>query len=389
MGQKLYEMSEEGGAGIIDKRKGWRGFIQTPNYIVDLWLPIIGHKAFTVYSTYCRLARDHEVKAIPQKTLANALRMGTGSLSAANKTLEECGFIKVIPPSKYQKSMHWTNCIKIYDPPVEVSAEIVEKYAHPQGYMPLSHWLVETSEEADKNDNVECEKPVEKGATTQMGSRNDNPNGYVDNPNGFSNIEDLNIEDLETEDLEKECAEARSILEEEKYNDETWMTMTNEEKVAAQRKRMERIERMRNEFHPGMPLDWVAGHILEVAADKDKVQQELEMEEKILASRLSAEQEFIVNMRSWMHVTYIEMAIQFFKSTGMKPISENERKAWVKAFDRMYKRGIIAADIKIAIEYMHDSGMVIKSPFSVETFANNQRDIRERYERQTFSKENR
>jgi len=139
MGKKLYEYTPEGGIKFISHRMGQ---VRIANYVYDIWLPIIGAKGIAVYGVYCRLEREGTVKAITQADIAKACRIGTNTLAQVNKQLEECGFIKISKPEGHKRLMHWTTEISVYDPPKEVSAEIVKKHEHPQGYEALSRWLV-------------------------------------------------------------------------------------------------------------------------------------------------------------------------------------------------------------------------------------------------------
>ena len=139
MGKKLYEYTPEGGIKFISHRMGQ---VRIANYVYDIWLPIIGAKGIAVYGVYCRLEREGTVKAITQADIAKSCRIGRDTLAYTNEQLEECGFIKTSKPAGHKRLMHWTTEISVYDPPKEVSAEIVEKYQHPQGYTALSTWLV-------------------------------------------------------------------------------------------------------------------------------------------------------------------------------------------------------------------------------------------------------
>ena len=107
-----------------------------PNYIIDIWLPIIGAKALGVYIVYVRLEREGTVKAHSQTDIAKATRIGTRSLKDINNTLVDCGFIDIRQPQGYEITMHYTTEITIKDPPKEIPKEIIEKYQPPSG-LPL------------------------------------------------------------------------------------------------------------------------------------------------------------------------------------------------------------------------------------------------------------
>jgi len=140
MGKFLYEKTETGGISFVSQRK--MGDVRIPNYVYDIWLPIIGTRGIAVYGVFCRLEREGTVKAITLADIAKACRIGPNSLSITISLLCECGFITYTPPTGQGRLMHWTSEIVVLDPPKEVSGELVEKYAHPQGYQPLSVWLV-------------------------------------------------------------------------------------------------------------------------------------------------------------------------------------------------------------------------------------------------------
>lgn len=178
MGQKLYEESKDGGMCFISHRKGE---VRIPNYVYDIWMPIIGSNGIAVYSTYCRLEREGTVKAITQRRLAKSLRIGGETLKKTNKLLEECGFIKVYVPQGYERTMHWTTKIEIFDPPQKVDKELIDKYAVGSGYEPLSTWLVKTEEEQE-NESLNTTQCFHKTLPS------------------VSNIESLDIESLDLKD---------------------------------------------------------------------------------------------------------------------------------------------------------------------------------------------
>ena len=140
MGKFLYEKTETGGIRFVSQRRV--GDVRVPNFVYDIWLPIIGTRGVAVYSVFCRLERERIVKGITLNDVAKACRIGPNSLKDTIDQLCECGFIIYTPPTGQQRLMHWTSEIVVLEPPQKVSGELIEKYAHPQGYQPLSTWLV-------------------------------------------------------------------------------------------------------------------------------------------------------------------------------------------------------------------------------------------------------
>jgi len=114
-----------------------QGYVTIPDSIVDKWLPLLGVRGVAVYCLFCRLEIEGVVKGWSQHRLSKVLRIGKGSLQRIIAMLEECGFIKVVHPTNYEKSIHKTLRIMLLNPPTEISEKIIEKYAAPKGYKPL------------------------------------------------------------------------------------------------------------------------------------------------------------------------------------------------------------------------------------------------------------
>lgn len=139
-GKKLYSKTDSGGIKFSSGRRP--GEVRIPNYVYDLWLPLIGTDALTVYAVYCRLEREDTVKAITLDTIAKCCRIGKATLYKANAKLQDCGFIVVKSPQGNARAHHHTTEITVNDPPQEVKAGLIEKYKADSGYEPLSKWLV-------------------------------------------------------------------------------------------------------------------------------------------------------------------------------------------------------------------------------------------------------
>lgn len=140
-GKKLYTRDSTGGIRFNSGRKP--GEVRIPNYVYDLWLPLIGTEAITVYAVYCRLERAEIVKAITMETIAKCCRMSKTTLGKLNDILAECGFIAIKKPEGNRRAHHMTNEITVNDPPQKISAELIAKYKPNSGYQPLSEWLCE------------------------------------------------------------------------------------------------------------------------------------------------------------------------------------------------------------------------------------------------------
>jgi hypothetical protein len=138
-----YEKTASGGLRFKPGRK--IGDVRIPNYVYDLWLPVLGMDAIGLYAVYCRLERNDTCKGLGQQRLARLLRIGTTRLANLNEILEDCGFIKIEQPSGYERVIHYTATIVVLDPPEEVPAEAIVKYGNGLPYGTFKEWLVEDS----------------------------------------------------------------------------------------------------------------------------------------------------------------------------------------------------------------------------------------------------
>lgn len=154
MGQKLYQRTEDGGIAFHSERRA--GEVRIPNYVYDLWMPLVGATAIGVYAVYCRLERQTVVKGVSMRRIARACRVGLNTLSEINDALQSCGFIRIgPPPTGQERLMHWTRQITVCDPPESVSTEQIELYGlkatkNVNGYEPLSTWLVADTEASEE-----------------------------------------------------------------------------------------------------------------------------------------------------------------------------------------------------------------------------------------------
>ena len=156
MGKTVYEKMSEGGICFKSDRRS--GEVRVPNYIYDLWLPLLGATAIGVYSAYCRLERQGQVRGKSLRDFSVACRIGVSKLDKINTQLRELGFIKTEKPSGWKRLAHWTTTITVLDPPSEVPKEAIRNLAHPQGYEPLAHWLVnQTGTPIDPNGSIKAD----------------------------------------------------------------------------------------------------------------------------------------------------------------------------------------------------------------------------------------
>ena len=139
MGKKFYSETEQGDTIFKSERRVWE--VRLPIYVYDMWLPIIGAVGMGVYSLYCRLEMNDQVKGVSQAKIAKACRIGTRKLAKINEQLEDCGFIRVEKPEGHERLMHYTTVLVVLDPPQTVSKVIKEKYQPPSEYEILTKWL--------------------------------------------------------------------------------------------------------------------------------------------------------------------------------------------------------------------------------------------------------
>ncbi|NIQ88777.1 MAG: hypothetical protein GWN93_06715 [Deltaproteobacteria bacterium] len=152
MGQKLYHTTEKGGISFKTERRV--GDVRIPNYVYDLWLPIIGAVGIGVYGVYCRLEREGIVKAMTQKRIAQMCHIGVNRLRDINDMLQRLGFIRIKKPEGHERLMHWTTEITVLDAPMEVSEEV-----KPLDYETFSPWLVECQTNDSENPDESSEEP--------------------------------------------------------------------------------------------------------------------------------------------------------------------------------------------------------------------------------------
>lgn len=180
---KFYFEQEDG--GIVFRTDRRPGDVRIPNYVYDIWMPIVGSDALGVYAAYCRLEMNGSVKKITQKILAAACRIGTDKLQKINDALVDCGFVTISKPEGHQRLMHYTVEVVVHDPPMEVSKELIDKYA--PHYTPLTPWFVTQDDSTSENLN---------------GFSGDPEQGCDENLNRDANFASLGLHPLEVEAAE-------------------------------------------------------------------------------------------------------------------------------------------------------------------------------------------
>lgn len=166
MGKKLYHPTAEGGIAFKSTRQPWE--VRIPAWVYDLWMPLVGAEAMGVYALYCRLEMNDGVRGITMRDIARAARIGDKRLSDINKALQDCGFITVNKPDGAKRLMHWTTEIIVHDPPQDIAATTIQKYQHPQGYTPVSKWLVGDAPETPSSvsdDTDQCDRNQSDGVS--------------------------------------------------------------------------------------------------------------------------------------------------------------------------------------------------------------------------------
>ncbi len=141
--RKPYEVTPDGGFRVRTERR--IGEVRVPNYVYDLWLPVLGMDAVALYSVYCRMERNDTIRGMNQKTLAGLCRIGTDKLNKLNADLEACGFIRIERPAGAARLAHHCTTVVVLDPPKEVPAQAIAALC-PDGELKhgtLKDWLID------------------------------------------------------------------------------------------------------------------------------------------------------------------------------------------------------------------------------------------------------
>lgn len=139
-GRTLYVTDDEGGIRFESDRRV--GDVRIPNYVYDLWLPILGLDGLGVYALYCRLERSETVKGLSLGQIARYCRIGKTTLVAIHAMLESYGFLTIQRPEGMDRFNHRQLVIRVHEAPDEVPAEVISAHFPDQSYQPLVRWLI-------------------------------------------------------------------------------------------------------------------------------------------------------------------------------------------------------------------------------------------------------
>lgn len=138
---KSYTTDDTGGILVTDKRQLTHGTI-VPNYVVDLYLPIIGYDGLGILTALYRLVNhadpDNPVR-VNVRAFARAGRVGSDSYSDSLELMAECGLIALLKPEGKRRGMHLRTEIFLVDPPTRVP----ERYAAQVLDRCLTPWLIQ------------------------------------------------------------------------------------------------------------------------------------------------------------------------------------------------------------------------------------------------------
>lgn len=219
MTTKLYHRQADGTLSLITPNQP-TGENRIPNYVWDLWLPLLGGDGIAVYSLYCRLKRNGKVKGISMKAIAKACKIGTKKLNQINADLSFCGFISVSKPEGKARLMHWTTEIDIHPAPTEVLPTHLEYFA-PQDYTIIAEWLVaDSDDDAENLRKSQMTPPKEpskspEGTNQPLARQSDDTSKIESFYLNLVEVESLGVEELEVEvvDVEKDDGDREAFAQ--------------------------------------------------------------------------------------------------------------------------------------------------------------------------------
>ena len=173
----------------------------TPNYVIDLYLPIIGFEGLGLLTTLYRVAIN-DVKAIAVlNELARAGRVGFRLLDKLLSLLDELEIVKVMKPQGENRGRHLKTIIELLDAPAKVPAKFVETVLD----RTLTRWMIAeancylaTGELLSSNSPVARQQLADSHLTT----------GEL-LPSNFMNKEDVPIINVPMNDVTTHTARAR------------------------------------------------------------------------------------------------------------------------------------------------------------------------------------
>ncbi len=140
MGKRKTYVLTNGEVQVTDLRQLTNGAI-VPNYVVDLYSPIIGAVGLGILTTLYRLANNSQI-IINLTKLARASRIGTRKLNEILDLLEECKVIAVKKAKGQNRLKHFRTEITLLDPPLKVPPNYAEVVAERM----LVQWLLKDIE---------------------------------------------------------------------------------------------------------------------------------------------------------------------------------------------------------------------------------------------------
>jgi DnaD/phage-associated family protein len=143
--KKLYFQTRDGGVEFRSEKKP--GEVRTPNYVYDLWTPLLGATVIGIYDILCRLKRGSKLH-MSIAEMAKSCGVGKPVLNNALSLLAKCGFIEVAKPTtkaEFRKGVK--TCITFLTAPQKVSKALIEELAPDGDYQPLAPWLMEDCDE--------------------------------------------------------------------------------------------------------------------------------------------------------------------------------------------------------------------------------------------------
>ncbi len=146
-----YQHTEQG-VVVVDTRQYTNGPI-VPNYVIDLYLPIIGCRGLGVYTALVR-RMGSRTQTFNLEQLATTCRLGRHALNATLALLEELKFIRCIKPTGKDKIRHFCTVIEICSPPTGpvpiTTQQSLVPWLFSEGY-PFKHTLPNISDQHSCN----------------------------------------------------------------------------------------------------------------------------------------------------------------------------------------------------------------------------------------------
>lgn len=121
----VYWELPDGTTEIIDGRDELP-FTPIPNYIYDLWYPILGAVRQGVYDPLVRLAGNRTAR-ISIREMAKHAQLGTERYSRTLQELQMLGFIEVKTPNEDERRRGKLTQIKVLTPPSRITPRMIEK----------------------------------------------------------------------------------------------------------------------------------------------------------------------------------------------------------------------------------------------------------------------